>query len=261
MLLQTRHKKLNKSASCLPNFVGFLICIFCNLTYGICPEEAENARENSFKISQEWPLRPSNDRVTQYVQKLGGQLIAQGRNSSRWMPNYDGDVPYWKFWVVRDLSVNAFSIGNGWIYITDGSIAFAKSETDLAAMLSHEIGHQIAGHFCKKTDLNNFNILFDIFSIHETQKNQYTFGSMSLMIDTVKEQEADQIAFSILKEKNYDPNALLDIARRLPSHANSQSLVNHRIQFLEAISANSPRQPDKNIEEFHNIKLIVNNHR
>jgi hypothetical protein len=42
-------------------------------------------------------------------------------------------------------------------------------------------------------------------------------GAISLVIDSVKEQEADRQAVGILREAGYDPHAMLDVARRLPS--------------------------------------------
>jgi predicted Zn-dependent protease len=42
--------------------------------------------------------------------------------------------------------VNAFSIPGGHIYVTSGLLDFVQNESELAAILGHEIGHVVAGH-------------------------------------------------------------------------------------------------------------------
>ena len=129
---------------------------------------------------------------------------------------YGRNIP-WRFSVVRNLAPNAFSIGGGYVFITDGAVNFVQNESEMAAILAHEIGHELAGHFCGASDPSNSGGLFDIFSTPETQQHKVGVGSMTLSIDPVKEQQADQIALSILQAGGYDPQAMLDVARRMPS--------------------------------------------
>lgn len=233
----------------------WLVC-HCNIIYALCSGEAEKARNKAGQIGQEWPLRSSNDSASQYLQRLGQRLVIQGEALSRRIPNYDGALAQWHFLVVRDLSVNAFSIGNGWVYVTDGALAFVNTESELAAMLSHEIGHQMAGHFCETNTLNDSGGLFDIFSI-KTQQHQIGVGSMMLEVDPIKEQQADQIALAILNAGGYNTHSILDIARRLPFDGTTHLLASNRVQFLERIIANQPLVSDRSSEEFHEIKRSV----
>ena len=238
--------------------LGLVLGIFCccGETYAVCPGEVDNALNSAIKIAQEWPLRPVNDSVTRYLQQLGERLVAQGRALAKSLPYYDEMPEQWHFLIVRDLSVNAFSIGNGRIYITDGSLAFADTEAELAAMLSHEIGHQLAGHFCRATDSSDFGGFFDIFSPIPPQQHQVGIGSMTLVINPIKEQQADQVALSILQMEGYDPHALLYLARRLPS-GDSERLDANRIHFLERAVINVPRLPLRSSEVFRSIKRSI----
>jgi beta-barrel assembly-enhancing protease len=239
-------------------FLGLVLGTFCSDgTYAMCPSETEKALNSAIKIAQEWPLRPINDSVTQYLQHLGERLVAQGKALAKSLPYYDEIPEQWHFLIVRDLSVNAFSIGNGYIYITDGSLAFADTESELAAMLSHEIGHQLAGHFCRAAASSDFGGLFDVFSPLPPQQDQVGVGSMTMAIDPVKEQQADQIAISILRMGGYDPYALLYLARRLLSVATNHLQDANRIQFLEHTLANVVRQPAESSEEFLSIKRSI----
>lgn len=237
----------------------FVLWLFCysDPIYALCSGEAENAGNKASKIGKEWPLRSSNDGASQYLQRLGRRLVSQGEALSGRIPNYDGTVEQWHFLIVRDLSVNAFSIGNGWIYVTDGSLAFVNTESELAAMLSHEIGHQMAGHFCEANNSSDFGGVFDSFSTQSSQQHQVGVGSMMLEIDPIKEQQADQIALAILGASGYDSQAILDIARRLPSEGTNHLLSTKRIQFLERIVVNLSRVSDRSSEEFHVAKRSI----
>src|SRR5262249_37799732 len=102
-----------------------------------CPTEQTVARAAAARIEREWPLR-STDAVTDFVRPVGRRRAEHAPAS-----------PYpWTFTVVRDRSANAFAIGGGAIYVHDGTIAVARDEAEVAAVLAHEMGHQLAGHFC-----------------------------------------------------------------------------------------------------------------
>jgi len=104
---------------------------FCGGVYARCPGEEGKALNSVIKIAQEWPLRPANDNISRYLQRLGERLVAK---AELWLNHYliIRDAGAVAFLIVRDFSVNAFSVGNGHIYITDGSLAFADTEAELA---------------------------------------------------------------------------------------------------------------------------------
>ena len=229
-----------------------LAAVLVPLLFGIafnvesaCVSEQQAAQTMLQKIDNEWPMRGSGDAVSQYVQKLGERLANVG--DYRHYHN-------WRFSVVRNLAPNAFSIGDGYVFITDGAVKFTQNESELAAILAHEIGHQLAGHFC---NTHNNGDLFDIFSPPETQQQQVGVGSMTQVIDPVKEQQADQIALSILQSSGYNPHAMLDITRRLPSGGAAHLIDTNRIQFLEYTLANSPPSSINSSDEFQSMKHIL----
>ncbi|MGR9117050.1 MAG: M48 family metallopeptidase [Gammaproteobacteria bacterium] len=168
----------------------------------------------ALRIEREWPLRPSHDNVTRYLQKLAERLVPSGGTWRKWILPEDWPSSGWRLLTVRDMSVNAFSIGDGRIYITDGSFGFADDEAELAAILAHEIGHQLAGHFCGS---------------HDTGDNeQRRIGTLVQVIDINKEIEADSIALNILEAAGFPPKAMLAIINRLPMTGNLQQ---HRLRL------------------------------
>jgi predicted Zn-dependent protease len=150
-----------------------------------------------------------------------------------------GQLSAWRFNVVRDRSVNAFSIGNGHVYVTEGAVSFSHSEAEIAAILAHEIGHQMAGHFCQpmqNPSKGSFGGFFDwLFSgNHDDIKEQPIGSSLTQVIDISKEKQADQYAVKLLKAAGYDPNAMLEVARRLPEQNGITHLRDYRrIHALE----------------------------
>ncbi|MBV8495854.1 MAG: M48 family metalloprotease [Gammaproteobacteria bacterium] len=71
-----------------------------------------------------------------YVQMVGTRVA---RNT----PIADWDF---KFFVIDDESINAFTIGGGYVYVHRGLLPYLNSEAELAAVLGHEIGHDVARH-------------------------------------------------------------------------------------------------------------------
>lgn len=63
--------------------------------------------------------------------RLGYKLVSAGPGSS-----YS-----FFFFPIRDPSINAFALPGGFIAVHTGLVTAASSESELASVLSHEIGH------------------------------------------------------------------------------------------------------------------------
>lgn len=72
-----------------------------------------------------------------YLFRIGKLLIPQGLVL---------DNVTWKFRALRDPEPNAFALPNGSIYVTTGLLALADNESQLAAMLAHELTHVMRRH-------------------------------------------------------------------------------------------------------------------
>ncbi|MGR9043979.1 MAG: M48 family metallopeptidase [Gammaproteobacteria bacterium] len=180
----------------------------------ICVGEEHRSSAAALQIEREWPLRPSHDVVTRYLQKLAVRLIPKRAEWLKWFTPQDWPVSGWRIFTVRDLTVNAFSVGDGRIYITDGSFSFVNNEAELAAILAHEIAHQLAGHFCGRQD--------------RPGSAPHQIGTLVQIIDIDKEIEADAIALGILESAGFPARAILSIVSRLPVTGNAQQ---HRFRL------------------------------
>ena len=91
------------------------------------------------KIVQQFGLY-NDPAVVSYVNEIG-RKVAQDTERP--------DVSY-KFYVLDSPIVNAFALPGGYIYISRGLLALANSEAEVAAVLSHEVGHITGRHSAER---------------------------------------------------------------------------------------------------------------
>ena len=106
-----------------------------NLVFTSVKGEKEQARREHEEIVKFYGLY--KDQVLQdYVQSVGTRVASQTP-----IANWD-----FKFFVLDDDELNAFTPGGGYVYIHRGLLPYLNSEAELAAVLGHEIGHDVARH-------------------------------------------------------------------------------------------------------------------
>jgi predicted Zn-dependent protease len=186
-----------------------------------CEGEYERATIAAERIDREWPLHPSGAELDEYIHATGMRLARLAERGSKIT---------WRFQVIRNREPNAFAIGGGRVYVTDGAVLFARTESELAAVLAHEMGHQLAGHFCRGPRPGFWDSLFPTQDANEDAGGvrQRGIGSLTQIIDLHKEQEADALAVKLLSTGGYDPHAMLAVARRLHAGSNASQLDDAR---------------------------------
>jgi predicted Zn-dependent protease len=97
--------------------------------------EQEQARREHEEIIQFYGLY-ADQAVQDYVQSVGSKVAAQ-TPIANW---------HFHFFVLDDDEVNAFTPGGGYVYIHRGLMNYLNSEAELASVLGHEIGHDVARH-------------------------------------------------------------------------------------------------------------------
>lgn len=212
-----------------------------------CKSERDVAAKKVRQIINEWPIRKS-DRVTDYIRTLGNRIATEALG--------DANIN-WRFHVILDHSPNAFAVGDGYIFITEGAITICRDEAELAAILAHEMGHQLAGHFCQSNYRQRQDHPADQFSRYETvTSRKKSIGSLTQVIDIRKESQADRIAVQLLSSAGYDPHAMLQIAKRLPPQDGSFSYGGNqqRISSLDSILVHVPRLKSRSSGQFEKIK-------
>ena len=91
-----------------------------------------------------------DEATSSYLDRIGRSLVPKGRKL---------DHVVWKFRAVRDPQPNAFALPNGSIYVTTGLLALMDNESQLAAILAHELTHVMRRHTYEQNRSNRKKFL------------------------------------------------------------------------------------------------------
>ncbi|MGB9618876.1 MAG: M48 family metalloprotease [Armatimonadota bacterium] len=135
----------------------------------------------------------------------------------------------YRFKVIEDSDVNAFSLPGGHIYVNTGLLDLVDSDDELAGVLAHEIAHAAHHHMTsllrRQSSVDKYIAIVTLAGILGNMPgrdlNNLLLGAQ--MVRTGKlssytleaEQDADRTAVAYLARSPYSPNGLLRFMRRL----------------------------------------------
>jgi len=202
---------------------------------GDCRRSAAMGAQTMQTIVREWPLRLAADPVRRYVRDLGTRLADAAEPS--------GGGPEWRFFVVRNLEPTAFAVGGRRFVISDGLIAFVRNESDLAAVLAHEIAHQRLGHFCGSGSVD---------------AARFHYGSIVQHFDLAMEKAADVEALGLLVMAGFDPGSMYQVLRCLSERPGAPTQqLEERMRALDAFHAGAHASNDGSGAEFEAIRRMI----
>ncbi len=178
-------------------------------------DDIQLGKEASAEIEKQVQLL-NDRRVDDYLTRLGLKL-------SKVAPGHK--FPY-QFKGVNDLSINAFALPGGHLYINRGTIEAADNEAQLAGVVGHEIGHAALRHGTNqltKAQLAEglLGILGGVVGSGSwkgavTQIGAGFFAnSVLLKYSRDAERQADIIGTQILYDNSYDPRAMAQFFDKL----------------------------------------------
>ncbi len=134
-----------------------------------------------------------HDELSKFAQRVLNELLQTE-------PSYTGKM---KVYVTRYSSVNAISLPEGTIFLNVGLLAAMDNESQLAAVLSHEIAHIKKQHV-----IVNIQKLEKIKKEEENVYNQEGAVFRDLSFSRENEFEADAVGLSILTSSKYNANEM-----------------------------------------------------
>ena len=150
--------------------------------------------------------------ITEYVNRIGQNLV---RNS-------DSRVPF-IIKVIDSNEVNAFALPGGFFYVDSGLILAAESESELAAVMAHEIAHVAARHATKNLTKQQIWNMASIplmfvggpagYAIAEIASFAVPLSFLKFSRDA--EREADMLGLQYDYAAGYDPQAFVQFFERL----------------------------------------------
>lgn len=119
------------------------------------------------------------------------------------------------FTVLNDEMINAFALPGGFVYITRGMLTHMNSESELAAVLGHEVAHITEKHAIRRQNRQKgFNFLNTVLAIGTGQPGIYELGNIfgGVLITGYSrefELEADEVGAEYMAKAGYSPEAML----------------------------------------------------
>lgn len=207
-------------------------------------ESGEFAKSAAFDMEQEFWLGRSV--AAQVVARLGGPALAPASPPSLYLRDVGtvvafsaaelrsaDDRPYpWKgyrFILVDAPQVNATGCPGGFVAVTSGTLAAARSEDEVAAVLAHEIAHVQLGHAMSPVEAARQQEHLTAEMLRGTSPAVHAFfgAAVTAGADFVldkgygksSEMAADAFAARVLARAGYDPRALSAFLSRLTGPA------------------------------------------
>jgi predicted Zn-dependent protease len=194
----------------------------------------------------------SNMLIDRYLGKIVNTLAAQSQR-----PN----LPY-SIKLVNSHVPNALSLPGGFLYVNRGLIELIASEDELAAALSHEIGHVVGRHVVNQLLLffaaqSLLKPVLDNLSTQSgvNEKIILKFGGAVAMLARLHfsrrdEAEADLLGFYEMLRAGWDPNGFLKLFAHLD--ALEKSPAGTPIPFL----SDHPPTPEREEAIRRELKLV-----
>jgi len=149
--------------------------------------------------------------VESYIDDLGQSLA---RVSGRSHLTY-------RFHVVDTDEVNAFAVPGGYLYVNRGLIEAAESESELAGVLGHEIGHVVGKHSARQLTQQYGLSMLASLALGENPGMLAQLTAQIVATGAVTrysremESEADAYGVRELYDAGIDPNGLATFFRKL----------------------------------------------
>jgi predicted Zn-dependent protease len=160
--------------------------------------------------------------------QLEDQVVGGDNNSNTNNNNNNNNKP--TFTVVRHDAANAFVLPNNHIFVMTGLFQFARDEDELAAVLGHEMAHNLARHVGEKVSGNfvvqvlaRISLLVDPSGVLLTVFLPTATLLRELPHSRIHELEADHIGMHLAAMACYDPAAAQRVFRRMKEDAEASS--------------------------------------
>ncbi|HEY2806961.1 MAG TPA: M48 family metalloprotease, partial [Gemmatimonadales bacterium] len=150
------------------------------------------------------------------------------------------DVVY-RFAVLETPDVNAFAAPGGYIFVTRGALDLMESESELAGVLGHEVGHVNRRHVVEQIRKSDtMRAVHDQANLNGSVLDKVVGNGASVLFTGLSrsdELEADSLGFEYAAAAGYDPNGLATFIGRLGSHAGQGPVAD--------VMATHPRPADR----------------
>jgi predicted Zn-dependent protease len=190
----------------------------------ISPEQQKQLGEEMMRQLRQSGIVLDDMEITSYVDALGQRLASNANSGGQ----------QFSFFVVNDPAINAFAGPGGYIGVNTGLILAAENESELAAVLAHEISHVTQHHLARAFEAQQGLSLPTMAAMLAavligTQNSQAGMaaisgvmaGSAQYQINFTRgnEEEADRFGMQTLARSGYDPYGMPRFFERLQKNS------------------------------------------
>jgi len=202
------------------------------------------------------PTYVDDPEINDYVNRLGRRLVEASGNPSG---NFH-------FFVVRDPTVNAFAMFGGFVGMNTGTLLTAQSESELASVLAHEIGHVTQNHMARQMAKEKQNTIPSLIAMAvgvlaaraNSSIGMATIASAQAGVVQAQlaysrdfEREADRAGYQTLEKAGFDVRGMGEFFERMqkaghlyennaPVYLRTHPMTVERISDIENRAQHSP---------------------
>jgi predicted Zn-dependent protease len=240
---------------------------------GVSPpsEDDETRISREFRREAKKELKfINNPEVERYVDRIGRRILAA-----------TGPLSFdYRFFVVEDDQLNAFSVPGGSIYLFSGLIERAKSTDEIAGVLGHEIIHAKNHHMVRSSGPDALSILslLGMVLLAKTGSGGQAVGMVGQAVSATRqlafsrqlEMEADTLGTRYMAAAGYNPQGTIaflkmleqertlnpvDVPAYVLSHPLSQERVANAQLVVKSLGETSirPGEPDS----LRKVQIII----
>ncbi len=212
--------------------------------------------------------------LLEYLNNFGTSLLAA-------YPEARGEVGYdYFFFAVRDSMLNAFALPGGFIGVHSALVLAAQNESELASVVSHEIGHVAQRHIARMLGQQRQDALIPlaaaVLAVLAARSSPDASAALlmggqgvalqrQLNFSRDAEREADRIGLQILREAGFETSGMISFFGRMqnatrsytdaaPAYLRSHPLTTERIADIQARTRDQRYRQRADSLDFHLIR-------
>ncbi len=215
--------------------------------------------------------------LLEYLNNFGSSLVAA-------RPDVRGEAGYdFFFFAVRDPMLNAFALPGGFIAVHSALLLAAQTESELASVMAHEIGHVAQRHIARMLGSQRQDALIPLAAMvlgalaarsspdaagAIMMGGQGIAAQRQLNFSRDAEREADRVGLKILREGGFDTSGMVAFFGRMqaagraytdamPAYLRTHPLTTERIADIQARTRDQPYRQHADSLDFHLIRARV----
>jgi predicted Zn-dependent protease len=188
----------------------------------ISPQEAQDYGAAMLRQMRALHMVVDDPLLDDYVNDLGYRLVAACARPR----------DHFAFFVAKDDEINAFAAPGGYIAVNSGLFVIAQSESELAAVLAHEIGHITQNHLQRAFEASKKDapllalVLLGAIAAGSAHNGgdagmavlaggQGLLQQKQINFTRKDETEADRVGIKTLANAGFDPDAMAEFFQRM----------------------------------------------